>query len=100
MLAPAALGASHSAASRAGEYHCGFERSWSECGFTAQAKAADRVTLVMRSGVPAGRLRTERGDEAIAGSGNAERADLALTTEATDCAEGKASSWGRSLLCP
>ena len=46
------------------------------------------------------RLLTVPGDSRIAGSGDAERTDLALSTAATDCIEGREHWWAHSILFP
>src|SRR5947208_2097620 len=79
---------------------CGFETSWSACGFGEQARARDRISLIEVAGRPGVRLRTLPGDREIAGSGAAERADLALSPEATGCVEGREQWWAHSLLFP
>src|SRR6184192_3149612 len=79
-------------------FACGFETSWSACGFGEQARARDRISLIEVAGRPGVRLRTLPGDREIAGSGAAERADLALSPEATGCVEGREQWWAHSLL--
>jgi hypothetical protein len=81
-------------------FSCNFEKSWSECGFAGQAKAAARAAMVNAAGIRGVRLRTEPGDFGIAGSGGAERADLALSQEATGCAQGAEQWWAHSILFP
>src|SRR5437762_570045 len=77
LLAVAAASAAYMHTEVAARFSCGFEASWSACGFAQQAKAPDRVTLVEVAGRSGVRLRTLPGDRDIAGSGEAERADLA-----------------------
>lgn len=77
-----------------------YESSWSACGFSEQAKDSDRITPVVVAGRAGVRLRTVPGDRGIAGSGSAERADLALSPEATGCFEGQEQWWTHSLLFP
>lgn len=77
-----------------------FMSSWRSCGFAAQAKSSDRITEVEVAGVPGVRLETRPGDHDIAGSGRAERADLALSPEETGCAPGEEQWWTHSLLFP
>src|SRR5881227_2594610 len=84
----------------AARFACGFETSWSACGFGEQARARDRISLIEVAGRPGVRLRTLPGDREIAGSGAAERADLALSPEATGCVEGREQWWAHSLLFP
>src|SRR5207237_688936 len=79
---------------------CGVETSWGACGFGEQARARDRISLVEVAGRAGVRLRTLPGDREIAGSGAAERADLALSPEATGCVEGREQWWAHSLLFP
>jgi polysaccharide lyase-like protein len=100
VLAVATLSAARADTPSAAQFVCGFERSWSRCGFTVQAKEADRVSLVELAGMPGVRLRTLPGDDAVAGSGTAERTDLALSPEATGCAEGAEQWWTHAVLFP
>lgn len=46
------------------------------------------------------RLETRPGDAGIAGSGGAERTDLALSPEETGCSQGVEQWWAHSLLFP
>jgi hypothetical protein len=104
LAAAAPLGAcSHAGA--AAPFSCTFGSTWfgspwSACGFTEQAKASDRISAVEVAGRTGVRLRTLPGDHGIAGSGHAERADLALSPEATGCFEGAEQWWAHSLLFP
>jgi hypothetical protein len=50
--------------------------------------------------VPGVRLETLPGDQGIAGSGRAERADLALSPGATGCSQGEEQWWTHELLFP
>jgi hypothetical protein len=102
ILAAAAplLGLRANAAASDGRLSCGFESSWSACGFTEQAKAPGRIAPVEVAGRTGVRLRTLPGDQGIAGSGTAERADLSLSPEATGCVEGHEQWWAHSLLFP
>src|SRR5207248_45867 len=100
LLAVAAASAAYMHTDAAARFSCGFEASWSACGFSQQAKAPDRVTLVEVAGRSGVRLRTLPGDRDIAGSGEAERADLALSPEASGCFEGQEQWWAHSLLFP
>jgi len=100
LLAVAAASAAYMHTEVAARFSCGFEASWSACGFAQQAKAPDRVTLVEAAGRSGVRLRTLPGDRDIAGSGEAERADLALSPEASGCFEGQEQWWAHSLLFP
>ncbi|HLY51706.1 MAG TPA: heparin lyase I family protein [Steroidobacteraceae bacterium] len=81
-------------------YSCSFQDSWAGCGFAAQVKDSSRITLVTVAGVAGVRLETLPGDEGIAGSGRAERADLALSPEATGCSQGQEQWWSHALLFP
>ncbi|HLJ38832.1 MAG TPA: heparin lyase I family protein [Steroidobacteraceae bacterium] len=81
-------------------YSCNFQGSWQDCGFAAQAKASDRITPIEVAGVAGVRLETLPGDEGIAGSGHAERADLALSAEETGCSQGQEQWWSHELLFP
>lgn len=84
----------------AAPFVCTFERPLSSCGFTAQARTAARIAEVEVAGGPGVRLDTLPGDEGIAGSGRAERADLALSPGATGCAQGAEQWWAHALLFP
>jgi len=99
-IALAACVALRAAGAAEPDYSCRFERTWSECGFTEQAKAEQRAAMVTAAGIRGVRLRTEPGDRGVAGSGGAERADLALSVEATGCAEGAEQWWAHSILFP
>jgi hypothetical protein len=81
-------------------FSCSFERSWTGCGFHEQAKAPGRFSLVEVAGRKGVRLLTQPGDSGVAGSGPAERSDLALSREATDCSEGREQWWAHSILFP
>src|SRR6185503_4371446 len=84
------------------EFFCGFSATPGDCGFSEQAKAPGRATLVKiaRAGGRGVRLRTEPGDHDVAGSGSAERNDLALSEAATGCREGAEQWWAHSVLFP
>jgi len=104
-LAPllAVAGAATAAGLHAGvttPFSCAFARPWASCGFTAQAMSPDRITEVEAGGVRGVRLETLPGDERIAGSGGAERADLALSPGETGCSQGAEQWWTHSLLFP
>jgi hypothetical protein len=94
--APAAPGSAAPAAS----FNCPFDRSWSDCGFAAQAGGPDRISTVDVAGVHGVRLETRPGDTGIAGSGTAERADLELSPQATGCQQGAEQWWRHALLFP
>lgn len=81
-------------------FSCSFAGSWTSCGFAAQAKSPDRITGVEVAGVPGVRLETLPGDERIAGSGRAERTDLALSAQQSGCSEGAEQWWTHALLFP
>ena len=83
-----------------GSFSCTLAHSWSDCGFTAQAKEPDRITTTEAAGIPAVRLETQPGDQGINGSGHNERTDLTLSPEATACAQGAEQWWTHSLLFP
>ena len=84
------------------EFFCGFSVTPGDCGFSEQAKVPGRATLVKiaRAGGRGVRLRTEPGDHDVAGSGSAERNDLALSEAATGCREGAEQWWAHSVLFP
>jgi hypothetical protein len=82
-------------------FSCTFAPStWMSCGLAAQAKSAERITPVEVAGVAGLRLETLPGDQGIAGSGRAERADLALSPQATGCTQGAEQWWKHALLFP
>jgi hypothetical protein len=81
-------------------FSCDFQRSPSDCGFAEQAKIPGRATLVNLDGMRGVRLHTEPGDSNVAGSGAAERNDLALSPAATQCYEGQEQWWAHSILFP
>jgi hypothetical protein len=81
-------------------YSCEFQESWSGCGFAAQVKDAARISPVEVAGISGVRLETLPGDEGIAGSGHAERADLALSPAMTGCSQGQEQWWSHALLFP
>src|SRR5258708_23867508 len=92
LLAVAAASAAHMHTDVAARFSCGFEAPWSACGFSQQAKAPGRVTLVKVAGRSGVQLRTLPGDQGVAGSGGAARADLALSPEGTGCFQGNEPS--------
>src|SRR5258708_36044405 len=100
LVAVAAASAAHAHTDVAERFLCGFQASWSACGFSQQAKAPDRITLVEVAGRSGVRLRTMPGDQGVAGSGGAARADMALAPEATGCSQGQGQGWAHSLLFP
>jgi hypothetical protein len=82
-------------------FSCTFaSSSWLGCGFTLQATSSDRITSTEVAGVRAVRLETLPGDQRVAGSGRAERTDLALSPQATGCEEGAEQWWRHALLFP
>jgi len=98
-------------------FSCAFTGSPSDCGFTEQAKAPGRASILslsilgrVLSSAPAGtgrdggsnavRLHTEPGDSNVAGSLDAERNDLTLSQKTTDCYEGREQWWAHSILFP
>src|SRR3977135_4048309 len=78
LLAVAAASAAHAHTDVAERFLCGFQASWSACGFSQQAKAPDRITL----GV------------------GAERGAWALSPGATACSGGREQGWPPALLFP
>jgi hypothetical protein len=88
---------------RAGtQFSCAFMHAASDCGFYEQAKVRGRASLVRggRTGGYAVRLHTAPGDNNVYGSGRAERTDLSLSEEATDCSQGREAWWAHSILFP
>jgi len=100
LLAVAAAAGEGTKGPGAAPFSCTFVSSWMSCGFGAQAKSLERITPVEVAGVPGVRLETLPGDHNIAGSGRAERADLALSPEATGCSQGAEQWWKHALLFP
>jgi len=101
LLALAAPGAGGTHGADAAPFSCTFAPPWMmACGFAAQAKSSDRITPMEVAGVPGVRLQTLPGDHSIAGSGAAERADLALSPDATGCEQGAEQWWRHALLFP
>lgn len=98
--AAAAPGADGTDAGAAVPYSCTFQGSWADCGFAAQVKGTGRITPVEVAGVTGVRLQTRPGDEGVAGSGRAERADLALSSAETGCSQGQEQWWSHALLFP
>ena len=83
-------------------YFCTFASSWSECGFSEQAKVPGRASIVGigRDGGTAVRLHTESGDNTVNGSGTWERNDLTLGVSSSYCNEGQDEWWAHSVLFP
>lgn len=83
-------------------FNCSFANAARECGFGEQAKAAGRaiLTSVARDGGTAVMLRTFPGDSYVAGSGSAERNDLALSQGSTGCSQGVTQWWSHSIRFP
>ena len=81
---------------------CTFINSPSDCGFQLQAKAQSRASGAQgaRDGRAGLRLRTEPGDDNVAGSGAMERADAYLSQAQTGCYEGREQWWEHSILFP
>ena len=96
----AAPGAQGAPGAGAEPFSCSFARSWTSCGFAAQARSPERITGVEVAGVPGVRLETVPGDDRIAGSGRAERTDLALSAQQTGCSPGAEQWWTHALLFP
>jgi hypothetical protein len=84
-------------------FSCGFETSWSACGFTEQAKqigSRASIVKVARDGSKGVRLLTQPGDSNVSGSGDWERNDLYLSPAATACSQGEEGWWAMSVLFP
>jgi chitodextrinase len=81
---------------------CSFPVSAAACGYSTQAKSADRVSVVSggRDGSTALRLHTNSGDNNVFGSGTNERTDVALTQAQTNCYQGVEQWWAHSMLFP
>jgi endoglucanase len=84
------------------DFFCTFSSSPADCGFTEQAKAIGRATIVDigRDDGTAVRLHTAAGDNDVYGSGTWERTDLALSQGATACYDGWEAWWSHSALFP
>ena len=82
-------------------FYCAFSGSPTDCGFEEQAKG-DRAALtsIARDGGTAVVLRTRPGDINVFGSGGAERNDLSLSQDATDCYQGRQHWWSHSIRFP
>jgi len=70
------------------------------CGFAEQSRGAGRVSLVRIAGMDGVRLHTRPGDSHVHGSRAAERSDLQLSQQASDCFEGRQHWWAHSVLFP
>jgi hypothetical protein len=70
------------------------------CGFAEQSRGAGRVSLVRIAGMDGVRLHTRPGDSHVHGSRAAERSDLQLSQQASDCFEGREHWWAHSVLFP
>lgn len=83
-------------------FFCTFANSPTDCGFNVQQKAPGRAAIANlgRDGSTGLRLRTEPGDNNVAGSGAMERNDLWLSQSATGCSEGREQVWEHSILFP
>jgi hypothetical protein len=81
-------------------FSCMFQRAPQSCGFVEQAKGTDRVSLVHVAGMNGVRLHTRPGDSHVRGSRTAERSDLQLSQQASDCFEGREHWWAHSVLFP
>jgi hypothetical protein len=86
----------------AGSFTCTFVAGPRDCGFQEQSSVPGRATLtrIARDGDTAALLRTEPGDNDVAGSGEMERNDLWLTQAQTDGYEGREQWWAHSIYLP
>ena len=84
------------------EFFATFTSSTTEGGFSLQAAAPSRATIVQtgRDGPSGVRLQTLPGDSNLFGSGTAERCDLMLPQSLTNGVEGVESWWAHSILFP
>jgi hypothetical protein len=82
------------------QYACHFHGALQDCGFAVQSKGPGRVSLVHVAGMNGVRLHTRPGDSRVHGSGDAERSDLRLSQQASDCFEGREQWWTHSILFP
>jgi hypothetical protein len=83
-------------------FACSFEGPPADCGFSEQARELPRATIsrIARDGSNAIRLRTEPGDDSVAGSGMLERDDLWLSQAQSDGYQGSEQWWAHSVLFP
>jgi len=83
-------------------WSCMFASTPTDCGFSLQAAASNRATLVTqaRDGNNALELTTQPGDSNLFGSGTSERADLELGPSSSYCNQGQEEWWAHSLLFP
>jgi len=83
-------------------FSCAFAGSLADCGFQLQARARERASIeaIGRDGGRGLRLRTEPGDDHIAGSGAMERSDVYLSQADTGCYQGREQWWEHSILFP
>lgn len=81
-------------------YACLFQGAPQDCGFIEQTKAAGRVSRVEVAGMRGVRLQTWPGDNHVHGSREAERSDLRLSQQASDCFAGREHWWAHSVLFP
>lgn len=81
-------------------FACWFDSAPQACGFAEQSREAGRVSLVRVAGMNGVRLHTRPGDSHVHGSRTAERTDLQLSQQASDCFEGRAHWWAHSVLFP
>lgn len=103
LLLGATFAAGAQSSSSALQFACSFANAPTDCGFAEQAYALPRasvVSTVARDGLTALRLHTEPGDSNVAGSGSAERDDLALAPSASYCNPGQEEWWAHSILFP
>ena len=101
-LFEAAQPAAAQAVSPNAAWSCTFASSPVDCGFSLQAAAPDRASLVTqaRDGTNAVQLTTQPGDSELSGSGTAERADLVLSPSGDYCNAGQEEWWAHSLMFP
>ncbi|MDP2324958.1 MAG: heparin lyase I family protein [Gammaproteobacteria bacterium] len=81
-------------------FSCLFRSAPTDCGFREQSKRAGRASLVNVAGMHGVRLQTRPGDSSVRGSRDAERTDLALSQQASDCHQGREHWWAHSILFP
>jgi hypothetical protein len=81
-------------------FSCLFRGTPKDCGFREQSKVSGRASRVHIAGMNGVRLHTRPGDSNVSGSGGAERNDLALSQQASDCYPGREHWWAHSILFP
>jgi hypothetical protein len=98
-------GSSSASTPVSGSFFCTFQTAPTDCSFKVQEKVPGRASIIGigRDGGTALRLRTEPGDNNVAGSGAMERADVYLATQfgaPIVYHEGEDQWWSISVMFP